>query len=908
MDRAGKMQPPDEQQWPLPSPPLRIACLIPSATAICLALGLGQQLVGITHECHEAILADTDEEEENNPDGSSSSTTNENDLLLARIQSSECRVLTKNGLTVDQSSQSQIHQAVVESTTTLSSSSSSSCARTKNVNVNIDDDLLSPDLVVGPSLYPILPKEWIHARPNIVLTQDLCSVCAPSTIHVQNLLQRGTKKNENEDDTDHVTATTTIISLQPSTLHEVADTFVTIAQACGVLDRGIAFKNQFLQDLQLLQTTIREQVLLLHIRKNSSATTATDPPPPTITRPRIFILEWLDPPFDSGHWSYQMMDYAMVQPAAAQKLSTLALTMEDDMDKEKENCDSPPPPSNTPVVHKSKVMPWKAVYQTDPDVVVVGCCGFDLQRNIRDTLACRKELAPLRAARNHRIYACNGNRYIAQPGPALLQGAVILAFCAYQDQPTVIEAIGNLPFAQPVLPVVVPGKKNTAWQAVNVMEEEEEMITTMTMTTSTTATPMPLSMDKSRVEVEVDDIEDIAGVSSADTKAKEEEDAGFVTVHRQACDAGQHTYSDPATGYQVFTELAHQQRGKCCGSGCRHCPFSHVNVKDKISHIQQPALLYDAQQVVGISAVPPPGTLNDHQQQQQQQHGDVLFSVQHHTKIKVLFFSGGKDSFLTLRALVKSYYSQRHHHHQNPDNVDDDQETNQFGLVLLTTFDATTRVIAHQEVPIDQVVRQAKHLNLSLVGVPLRRGSGEAYFDRIRLGLKVIQSKLDALNNEDDNNDDPSGQRRRPRRFISSLVFGDLQMSHTKLWRESSLSECGMELEYPLCNVPHSHLMQELEGSKVPCIVSASSVKRIPIGTRFSRQLYHQVLIGFEEEEKEKQESSSLSSLPLLAHEKMTTTNMIDGFGFNGEFHCLAHVWDVSRECALAIPALPTQH
>ncbi|XP_040264277.1 uncharacterized protein C1orf53 homolog isoform X1 [Bufo bufo] len=42
--------------------------------------------------------------------------------------------------------------------------------------------------------------------------------------------------------------------------------------------------------------------------------------------------------------------------------------------------------------------------------------------------------------------------------------------------------------------------------------------------------------------------------------------------------AGQDGYTDPQTGYFVFTRLAHLRRGKCCGSACRHCPFGQKNV------------------------------------------------------------------------------------------------------------------------------------------------------------------------------------------------------------------------------------------------------------------------------------------------------------------------------------------
>ena len=50
--------------------------------------------------------------------------------------------------------------------------------------------------------------------------------------------------------------------------------------------------------------------------------------------------------------------------------------------------------------------------------------------------------------------------------------------------------------------------------------------------------------------------------------------AAAVEAHRQAVEEGRTTYVDPATGYTVFTELAHRVRGYCCGNDCRHCPYS----------------------------------------------------------------------------------------------------------------------------------------------------------------------------------------------------------------------------------------------------------------------------------------------------------------------------------------------
>ncbi|XP_033277092.1 uncharacterized protein C1orf53-like [Orcinus orca] len=51
-------------------------------------------------------------------------------------------------------------------------------------------------------------------------------------------------------------------------------------------------------------------------------------------------------------------------------------------------------------------------------------------------------------------------------------------------------------------------------------------------------------------------------------------------LHAAASAAGRLNFVDPATGYMVLTRLAHLQRGRCCGSTCRHCPYGQVNVKD----------------------------------------------------------------------------------------------------------------------------------------------------------------------------------------------------------------------------------------------------------------------------------------------------------------------------------------
>ncbi|KAM7012679.1 uncharacterized protein C1orf53 homolog isoform 1-T3 [Tautogolabrus adspersus] len=85
-----------------------------------------------------------------------------------------------------------------------------------------------------------------------------------------------------------------------------------------------------------------------------------------------------------------------------------------------------------------------------------------------------------------------------------------------------------------------------------------------------------------RGEADPDDV--VTNSPGGDTDQVErkftEEERSIHRVHTEACEAKKQMYVDPSSGYKVFTEYAHLQRGKCCGSACRHCPYGQVNVKD----------------------------------------------------------------------------------------------------------------------------------------------------------------------------------------------------------------------------------------------------------------------------------------------------------------------------------------
>lgn len=217
-------------------------------------------------------------------------------------------------------------------------------------------------------------------------------------------------------------------------------------------------------------------------------------------------------------------------------------------------------------------------------------------------------------------------------------------------------------------------------------------------------------------------------------------------AHQAACAAKRMFYKDPETGLQVFTAV-HLITRPCCGCGCRHCPYHGQNDQPPSSS----SMLN--------------GSLDD-----------VAADVD------VLFWSGGKDSFLALRRL---------------------QRQSVRPVILLTTYDSLTKRVAHQGVHIDDIINQALRLRLPLLGVPV----GGADYTH-------IVSK--ALNRVRDHGID-----------ILRVAFGDLHLAHVRHWRDSHLTVFGASLYYPLWTVPYPDLLDDLTQSSA--VVTVSAVDEVAI-------------------------------------------------------------------------------
>ena len=580
------------------------------------------------------------------------------------------------------------------------------------------DAAVKASLGAGASLYSLDEAQLRVASPTVILTQTLCEVCAVAEGEVAAACSRLSAS---------LPSAPAVFAFEPHTLDDVGASIADVAAACGVPERGRALRAQFDERLAA-------------VRAAAAAAAAASAKPPT-----LLLLEWLDPPFDGGSWIPDMVRCAGAVPAM-----------------------------NAVAGAKSVGHSWADVLAADPDVVVVACCGFDLERNAADARAVAAQpggLGELRAWREGRVFATDANRYFARPSQALAAGAALLARVAHGPQ---VDAA--LPFTP---------REGAAWLRL--------------------ADHMPASDA-------VADVEDCGG----------DADALCASLHAAACAAGEASYVDPVTGYSVMTAVAHQRRGKCCGSGCRHCPYAHAGVPaaQLARRIQQPALLCE-----------PAGRL-------------------HPDGVELLFWSSGKDSFLALRALLAA-------HRGSPGDP-------RRRVVLLTTFDVESRTIAHQEVHIEQAQRQAQHLGVALLAVPLPRraaehGAAGAYEARVEAALALLRAR---------------GVR------VLRAAAGDLHLDDIRAWREQLLRGLGLELALPLWAQPpganYGALSAELAASGVPCTVcavaSAAAAALCAVGDAYDAQL-----------------CARLQAAGL------------DGFGENGEMHTLARVWESPPARALGL-------
>jgi len=314
------------------------------------------------------------------------------------------------------------------------------------------------------------------------------------------------------------------VSLNPECLEDVLGNLLQLGEACD-LDAAARAAHAGLVD---------------RIAAVDAAVATTRREEGVAPRPSVAFIEWPDPIYVGGHWTPQLIWRAGGRHPCNEA-----------------------PEGGTGGAAKSFAVSAEAIVASSPDLVIVCPCGLDLAATRREAEQLYEEqwFRSLPAVQQGRVALVDGDAMFNRPGPRLVEALEWLA-ATLLERPELspasfpVEWLGEPPAALRAAPGAAFGG-------------EETMDVTGT-DTGEEASPLHSSQGGEEARDEGGVIDD-AGAQLANIEA----------VHKVAVERGQLSYVDPHTGYTVFTQLAAMERGRCCGSGCRHCPYDHDRVPPK---------------------------------------------------------------------------------------------------------------------------------------------------------------------------------------------------------------------------------------------------------------------------------------------------------------------------------------
>jgi len=284
----------------------RIASLLPAATEMVCALGLGDRLIGVSHEC-------------SHPD------------FVAALPK-----LTRSALP------SGLSQAEI-------------------------DAFVSARLRAGESLYAVDDALLRRLEPDLILAQDLCEVCGVSSKDIDGVCHT-------------LPGNPRILQFSPKSVGGIHENLQLLGQATGHSEAA----EHIIADARRRMAEIGKRVGAL-------------------PRPRVFCMEWLDPPYCSGHWVPEMVEIAGGFDKLARKGAD------------------------------SVRVRWDEILAFAPQVLFLMPCGFALEDIIPQTarLPSLPGWSDLPAVRDDRVFAVDANAYFARPGPRVIDGIELLARCIH---------------------------------------------------------------------------------------------------------------------------------------------------------------------------------------------------------------------------------------------------------------------------------------------------------------------------------------------------------------------------------------------------------------------------------------------------------------------------------------------
>jgi iron complex transport system substrate-binding protein len=298
----------------------RIVSFLPSSTEILYAIGVGDQITGVTHECRY-------------PDDAKSKPK-----------------VINSSFDADSMTSREIDNKIVGLTKT------------------------------GVDIYVINDQKLKEAKPDLIIAQGVCEVCAPFTKEIDRA--------------------NSILGYKPDLLvldsHDLDDILVSIMDIAEKVG-GVSEGRKLVVSLQNRIDNIRRIVGERREKKRDSINGIGNTT--NKANPRIVCIEWIDPFFAAGHWVPQMIDIA----GGSNGLGTIG--------------------------QPSRRVSIDEIIEFNPDKIILMPCGFNIDRTLKEakTLENNEKWKSLQAVQRNEVYAVNANAYFSKPGPRTITGLEILA-------------------------------------------------------------------------------------------------------------------------------------------------------------------------------------------------------------------------------------------------------------------------------------------------------------------------------------------------------------------------------------------------------------------------------------------------------------------------------------------------
>ncbi len=215
------------------------------------------------------------------------------------------------------------------------------------------------------SLYNININLIKELKPDLIITQDQCKVCA---VHLSDL---------EEVLTEELGYSPAIISFHPHSLQDFFDNFKDLAQLVDKVKEAEILLEDWNDRIDIIKHKVK-------FVKN---------------RPRIVCIEWMEPLMTAGHWTPELLEFAGGENVLSEKYTN------------------------------SSYISMEQLITADPDGIVIAPCGFDIARTKQEleVLFNQEAWRNLPAVQKGHVFIADGNAFFNRPGPRLIDTAEILA-------------------------------------------------------------------------------------------------------------------------------------------------------------------------------------------------------------------------------------------------------------------------------------------------------------------------------------------------------------------------------------------------------------------------------------------------------------------------------------------------